>query len=62
MEIYELNKQQQKAFAALKKAVRICDKLGIGFVNVYGSIYAYDSNLIKGMDDDKDSEVSCMEY
>lgn len=48
MDIFQLNKKQQKAFDALKRAADRCEKTGIKFVNCYGTIHAYDSKLIAG--------------
>lgn len=62
MEIYKLNKEQQAAFNALKKAANKCHKLNIGFVNVYGAIYPFDQGIIKRFDVDANHEVPCSEY
>lgn len=55
MEIYELNKEQQKAFNKLKKAADECNKLKIGFINKNGSIIA-------DFDVDANYEIECITY
>ena len=47
MEITDLSPEQQKAFNALKRDYKKCEKAGILFVNQYGAIAAYDSRLIR---------------
>jgi len=61
-EVYDLNKEQQKAFNALKRAADKCNKINIGFVNLYGSITAFDKSMISDFDVDADFELDCMEY
>jgi len=61
-EVYDLNKDQQKAFNSLKRVANKCVKLKIGFVNLYGHITAFDKNMIAGFDVDADYELSCKEY
>lgn len=62
MEIYKLNKEQQKAFNALKRAVNKCEKLNIGFINIYGDITAFDKSIIKDFGVDCNYEIACMKY
>lgn len=58
-EIYKLNKQQQSAFDALKRAANKCNKLNIGFVNIYGSIHPFDKSVISGFNVDSGGDVEC---
>ncbi len=51
MSLLDLNKEQQRAFNRLKKAHKDCEKLGVLLVNEYGTMTAYDSNLIESHSD-----------
>jgi len=62
MDIYQLTKEQQSAFNALKRAANKCEKLNIGFVNIYGTINAFDRELIERFDVDAKHEVDCGKY
>ena len=62
MEIYQLTKKQQAAFNALKKAADKCNNLNIGFVNLYGSITAYDKSIISAFGVDANLDVPCRDY
>jgi len=62
MDIYQLTKEQQSAFNELKRAANKCQKLKIGFVNLYGTITAFDTALIERFDVDANHEVDCGEY
>jgi hypothetical protein len=62
MEVYDLTPEQQKAFNRLTKAVKDCEKLKIGFVNVYGTIYAFDEKLVSHMDVDIQGDVPAIEF
>lgn len=53
MDLFELNKEQQKAFNRLKRAYKDCEKLGVFFVNQYGTLTAYNSDLIQGFGDNE---------
>lgn len=50
---FSLNKEQQKAFNRLVKAYNDCKKLGVYFVDMYGTLYAYDRKLVNDYRDDK---------
>lgn len=50
--VCELTAEQKKAFNKLKKAYKECEKVGIYFVNNYGNLMAFDSNLVAGYGDD----------
>lgn len=41
-----LTPEQAKLFNKLKNAYKACEKAGIKFVNVYGTIQAYDKALV----------------
>jgi hypothetical protein len=63
MDIFYLTLEQQRAFNRLKKAYKDCEKAGVFFVNRYGSLYAYNSELIDGYGDgamhaNSDNEVA----
>ncbi len=62
MDVYQLTKTQQAAFNALKRAADKCQKLNIGFVNIYGSIVAFDNSMIAGFGVDCNYEVNCAEH
>ncbi len=62
MDVYQLNREQQKAFNALRRAANKCAKLNIGFVNLYGSVTAFDNDLIEAFGVDANYEISCMEH
>ena len=47
MDLFDLNKEQQKAFNRLKRAYKDCEKLGVLFVNLYGDINAFNKDLIE---------------
>lgn len=47
-----LNQEQAKAFKKLETAYNACKKAGILFVNVYGSLEAYDKALVDEYGDD----------
>jgi len=49
--IFDLKPEQQKAFNRFKNAYKKCIDVDIFFVNNYGSLQAYDSNLICGYGD-----------
>lgn len=53
MDLFDLNKEQQKAFNRLKRAYKDCEKLGVLFVNQYGTLNAYNSDFIEGFGDDQ---------
>jgi len=53
MELLGLNKEQQKAFNRLKKAYADCKKLKVNLVNQYGTLYAYNGDLIEDFADDQ---------
>lgn len=46
-EVFDLNPKQKAAFKALAKAYKTCEKAGILFVNIYGSLTAYDKKYIE---------------
>lgn len=50
-DLFELTKEQKKAFFRLKRAYVDCEKLGVLFYNNYGSLGALDSNKIDCYDD-----------
>ena len=50
-EVCELTPEQQKAFNKLKKAYKDCEKLGVYFVNIYGSLTAFDKKKVAGYGD-----------
>ncbi len=59
-ELFTLTLEQQRAFNRLRKAYKECEKLGVCFYNLYGSLGATDSNKIDGYGDDnfvKDEEL-----
>jgi hypothetical protein len=62
MEVYDLTPEQQKAFNKLKKAANECAKLKIGFVNVYGTIHAFDSRLVSRMEVDIEGDVKAIDF
>lgn len=51
MEIEDLTPEQIKAFNALKRAYKRCEKSGILFANWYGHLTAYNSDIVKGAGD-----------
>ena len=51
--LLDLNKEQQKAFNKLKKAYAECNKLKVNLVNQYGTLYAYNGELIIDFGDDE---------
>lgn len=60
IDILELNKEQQKAFNALKRAADKCAQTGIVFQNVYGHIHPFNGFLVSGICFEK-TPVSCMD-
>jgi len=53
MGLLDLNTEQQKAFNRLKKAYVDCKKLKVELVNTYGTLQAFDGDLIKDFGDDQ---------
>ena len=51
--LFDLNKEQQRAFNRLKKAYKDCEKLKVFFVNQYGTLNAYNGYLIDSFGDDE---------
>lgn len=51
IEVCALTPEQEKAFNKLKKAYKECEKKGIFFVNIYGSLSAFDSDLVQDYGD-----------
>lgn len=62
MKIFELTEKQLKAFVALKRAAKLCEKEKIGFFNVLDTTYAFNKNYIETMDVDANYEISCCDY
>ncbi len=56
-QLFELEPDQRKAFLKLKKAYKDCEKLGVGFYNLYGSIGAFDTKKISHYNDTKDGGI-----
>ncbi len=52
-DLFVLNTEQQKAFNRLKKAYADCKKLKVLLVNQYGTLHAYDNNLVEAFGDDE---------
>lgn len=53
MGLLDLNKEQQRAFNRVKKAYRDAEKLGVLWVNQYGTMTAYNKEYIVGHGDDQ---------
>ena len=49
---FNLEKKQQLAFNSLKKAYAECKKQKVLLVNQYGTLRAYNGNLVEGFGDD----------
>jgi hypothetical protein len=54
-----LSPEQIKAFNKLKSAYKACEKAGILFVNNYGSLEAYNSELVAEYADDSTLNEDC---
>ena len=53
MSLLDLNKEQQRAFNRLKKANADCIRLNVLLVNEYGTMTAYDKDLVESHGDDE---------
>ncbi len=47
----DLNKEQKRAFNKLVKTYKECERLGIKFVNCYGTMLAFDKEYVKDYTD-----------
>jgi len=56
----ELTKEQKSAIASLERAFKKCHKANIYFHNCYGTLIAYDGNIVEKVDDTID-KVPCHE-
>lgn len=50
-EVCTLTPEQKKAFNKLKRAYKECEKKGIFFTNIYGTLSAFDGALVKDYGD-----------
>ena len=50
-----LTKEQKSAISSLKRAFTKCKKANVYFHNCYGTLIAYDGNIVERVDDDKDN-------
>ena len=55
-----LTKEQKSAISSLKRTFTKCKKANIYFHNCYGTLIAYDGNIVDFVDDDKD-DIPCHE-
>jgi hypothetical protein len=55
--ILPLNPEQEKQFKKLKAAYAACQKAGVYFVNNYGMLLAYDSNLVAAYTDKRSDDA-----
>ena len=60
--VFSLNPDQQRAFDKLAKAYKECKDSGIFFVNMYGSLIAYDKSLISDYTDRDMNKNSAHRY
>lgn len=51
MELFELSIKQQRAFNALKKAFKECEKAGLFFYNNYGTLGACSKTKVSAYND-----------
>lgn len=54
--IFQLKPEQQRAFNALKKAYKSCEKLGLIFYNNYGMLGCFDKDKIEEYNDDSENK------
>lgn len=47
MDFSTLNEQQEKAVKSLERALKKCREANISFANLYGSLEAFDGNVVK---------------
>ena len=63
MSVTDLTQTQQKLFNELKKTYKKCEVSGIKFINIYNSLYAFDSKNIESSTDIKrDDNIDFCEF
>jgi len=58
MNPFDLTDAQKRKFTALKKAYEACKKEGIMFVNVYGTLQAYNSKMVSEYADNSSLDIN----
>lgn len=56
----ELTDKQLKAVKSLERALKKCNSLDVVIKNLYGTLVAYDGNIVRGIDFEK-SDYSMMD-
>lgn len=57
---FELTDEQEKAVRSLERALKKCNAAKVVIENLYGTLVAYDGNIVRGIDFEK-SDYSMMD-